>query len=248
MKTIYNYSREYSEKGAKKIRSDAAIKRRYSSLSSFLEYYYKKGMIDQNPANRITPPRQNKQVTLVPSAKTNRDIIDFISNGSLEGRKAAFQAKTCVRDAAIVMLIASTGIKVSELVDLNIEDLHLAGRYITVKGRKSQRTVYISESAAQLLGRHLATRLDTIAEYGHDEALFLSLKAKRLCIRSVEYMIKKYSEAIMDENEHLTPESMHKSFRNNIFIQSMNVPATSDICGLDQETSFLIHSCYIILC
>ncbi len=239
------FSRNYSDKGKKKIRSDAAIKRRYCSLSSFLEFYYKKGMIDQNPAKRITPPRQNIQVSLIPSVKMNRNIIDFISNGSLKGRKAAFQAKTCIRDAAIVMLLASTGIKVSELVELNIEDIHLDELYLTVKGRKSQRTIYISESTAQALGRYLSIRLDTIAEYGHDDALSLSLKSKKLCIRSVEYMIKKYSEAIMDENEHLTPESMHKSFRNNIFIQSMNVPATSDICGLDQETLMLYYRPYI---
>ena len=166
------FSREYSDNGKKRIRSDAAIRRRYSSLSSFLEFYYKKGMIDQNPATRVTPPRKNIQVALSPSAKTNQNIIDFISNGSLGGRKAAFQAKTCTRDAAIVLLIASTGIKVSELVELNIDDLHLDELYFTVKARKSQRMVYISESTAQAVGKYLDIRLDTIAEYGHDEALF----------------------------------------------------------------------------
>ncbi|SEA88952.1 hypothetical protein SAMN05216349_1457 [Oribacterium sp. KHPX15] len=134
-----DYSREYTDKGQIKVRSDAAIKRRFFALSSFLDYYYKKDMIDRNPASKVTPPRVdiNRPVPITTTVNTNRNIIDFISNGTLEGRRAAFQEKTCLRDAAIFTLIASTGIKVSELVNMNIEDVNLDEHYISINGRRN---------------------------------------------------------------------------------------------------------------
>ena len=240
-----DYSRTYMDNGETKMRSDSAIKRRYSSLSSFLNYYYRLDMIDSNPATKVIPPRISSQINIPPQTNSNREVIDFIYHGSLEGKKAVFQEKTFLRDATIVTLIASTGIKVSELVELNIEDVHLDELYIIVNARKMQRKVYISESTAQTLGRYLSERLTVIAEYKHDNALFLSLRAKRICIRSVELMIKKYSEAAFDGKEHLTPESIHRTIRNTVFNQSKNVPVTCDICGLDSDTILQYYRPYI---
>ena len=158
-----DYSREYTDKGQIKVRSDAAIKRRFFALSSFLDYYYKKDMIDRNPASKVTPPRVdiNRPVPITTTVNTNRNIIDFISNGTLEGRRAAFQEKTCLRDAAIFTLIASTGIKVSELVNMNIEDVNLDEHYISINGRRNQkRLIYISDLTAVTISRYLATRLE----------------------------------------------------------------------------------------
>ncbi|WP_168171757.1 tyrosine-type recombinase/integrase [Oribacterium sp. C9] len=241
-----DYSREYTDKGETKIRSDAAIKRRYSSLSSFLAYYYKMDMIDRNPAAKVNPPKIRNQVQITPSVKTNRNIIDFISNGILEGRRAVFQEKTCLRDTAIVTLIASTGIKVSELVNMNIEDVDLEEHCISIYGRRNQkRSIYISDPTAVAISRYLAIRLEILPVHGHDEALFLSLQAKRLSVRAVEYMVKKYTEAFFDGADHLTPETIHQSFRNSIFMQSMNLPFTADICGLDRNTLLQYYRPYI---
>jgi site-specific recombinase XerD len=241
-----DYSREYTDKGVTKTRSEAAIKRRYSSLSSFFNYYYKLDMIDKNPVSKVTPPRIKKQYQITPSVKANRNIIDFIYNGKLEGRPGEFQGITNLRDAAIVTLIASTGIKVSELVNMNIEDVHLDEHYISIYGRgNKKRIIYISDPTAVAIGRYLDTRLEMIAEHGHDEALFLSLRATRLTVRAIEYMIKKYSQAVMNGDGHLTPEALHQSFRNSIFGQSMNLPFTSDVCGLARDSILQYYRPYI---
>ena len=240
-----HYSREYVDNGEVKTRSDAAIHRRYSSLSSFFTFFLKNGLVSRNPAFSVTPPKLNRQVAIAKTTKTNKDVIEFISKGSLEGQKGIYQDKTRVRDTAIVMLIAGTGIKLSELVNLDIEDVHLDTSCITIRNCKHARTIFISDSIAQALGQYLSERLELITEYGHDEALFISLKARRLSTRSVQYLVRKYSNAILDGEEYLTPEAMHKSFRNNMFSVSMNTAATFDLCGIDMKTLLRYYRPYI---
>ncbi|WP_139225843.1 hypothetical protein [Oribacterium sp. WCC10] len=76
-----DYSREYTDKGVIKTRSEAAIKRRYSSLSSFFNYYYKLDMIDRNPVSKVTPPRIKKQYQITPSVKDFLNIFLYLLNG-----------------------------------------------------------------------------------------------------------------------------------------------------------------------
>ena len=240
------YSREYRVNNEVKTRSNEALRHRLCAISSFFEYYSRYEMISRNPASKIKPPSVKKEVEIPSTDKTENDIVGFIFNGSLDGRRRAFQKRTGIRDAAIVAVFASSGIKVSDLVNLNIEDVHLDELYITLNRRKRHKKVYISTSAAQILGQYLSQRLGIIADHDHDTALFLSLRCKRMCIRSVQYMIKKYSNAVLGNGEHLTPEAIHRSFRNKIFIQSgNNIPMTSEICGISQATLYQYYGPYL---
>ncbi|WP_139297952.1 hypothetical protein [Oribacterium sp. KHPX15] len=64
-------------------------------------------------------------------------------------------------------------------------------------------------------------------------------------MRAVEYMIKKYSNAVLDGDEHLTPEFLHQSFRNSLFSQSTNSPFAPDICGLSRKTIMQYYRPYV---
>jgi integrase/recombinase XerC len=129
---------------------------------------------------------------------------------------------------------------------MDIEDVNLDEHYIVVYGRRNKkRIIYISDPTAVVISRYLAERLEIIPEHGHDEALFLSLRARRICVRSVEYMIKKYTKAFFNGDDHLTPESLHQSFRNNVFMQSLNIPVTANICGLDRDTLLQYYRPYV---
>ena len=238
-----DYSLEYVEKGEVKTRSEASVHRRYSSLSSFLDYFYRSYMIDQNPASRVVPPRPKRYITPVKSVTSHKEILDYISNNMLEGRKGAFQEKTKIRDTAIVMLMAGAGLKVSDIVSLNIEDLNLKENTLVLSRKRCKKTVYFSDIIGQALGNYLVQRLDVLPEKGHDNALFLSLKYKRICIRSVEKMLKKYAEAAGYAD--ITPESIHQSFCSNVFNQPLDIPVQTDICGLNKRTVLLYYRPYI---
>ncbi len=245
---IENYlehSKMFMDNGKMKTRSDAAEKRRYSTLSSFFSYYYKLEMIDRNPVDKVTPPYQKRYVTKVPTNSDNKELLDFVSSGDLEGKKAVFQERTRNRDIAILLLIMGAGIKASECVNIDLTDLHLESGYITVKNRKSNRNVYVSDYIAQAISRYLIERLSFVTEYGHEDALFISLKYKRICLRSIEIMLKKYSEAVFGTDNNVTAEALKQAFRNNLFNQTMNFTYVADFCGNEKDTIFLNYKAAI---
>ncbi len=119
---IENYlehSKTYMEKGLVKTRSDSAVKRRYSSLSSFISYYYDLDMINTNPVRKVRPPNPMKYKTRIPSDDSENDLLEFVSDGSYGGRSGKFHEHTRNRDTAIIMLIMHTGIKASECVSIS---------------------------------------------------------------------------------------------------------------------------------
>ena len=118
---IENYMehiRTYSQNGSRKETSVAGLHRKYASLSAFFNYYYKLGLIDSNPVHRVAAPKPPRHTTEMPTNEINYEMLDFVANGDLDGRAAAFKKHTAERDLAIVMLIIRAGIKVSDLVKL----------------------------------------------------------------------------------------------------------------------------------
>ena len=231
------YSRVYTVNGVTKERSLCAISRRYSTLSSFFTYFYRLDLIDRNPVNKVAPPGHTKKPASIPANEAVFEMLDFVMNGTLGGRKDKFHSHTKERDIAIVLLIMGAGIKASEAVELDIDDLHLDDGFIAVRSRKSVRTVFISDTVSEAVSKYLAKRLEIIPVHGNEAALFLSLQCRRICVRAVEKMIKEYSSAMFCGKDHLTPAALRQSFRNNLFYQAISM--TSNACGNHRDTEWL---------
>ncbi len=229
------YSRTHSKGRAGVEMSLSGLARRHGALSSFFDYYYKLDLIDKNPVHKVPAPRPERNTTPIPTNSINFEMLDFVINGDLGGRRNEYRVHTKERDLAIILLIMGAGIKGSDVVNLDIDDVHLEGNYINVRTRKSVRMVYFSDYISRAVGQYLAKRLDLIAQYGDDNALFLSLQGKRICLRAVQKMIKKYSSAMFDDRDHLTGEALALSFRNNIFYRTKNIPITSAASGNVEE-------------
>ena len=225
------YCKTYRAHGVVKERSVCAICRRYSSLSSFFSYFYRLYLIDSNPLSRVKRPDPIRDSTAVPSNENNQELIDWILKKDLGGRKNAFREHTRERDLAIILLLMGTGMKISAVVNLDINDLHLEDNSLTARIRKSERTIFFSDMISEAIGKYLEQRLQIIPERGDDTALFLSLQRKRICPRAVQKMIKKYSSAMFDGKDHLTAGSLNQSFRNNVFEQTSNINLTAEACG-----------------
>lgn len=161
-------------------------------------------------------------------------MLDFVVNGDLGGRRNEFRVHTKERDLAIIMLIMGAGLKGSDVVNLDINDINLEGNFVIVRSRKSTRTVHFSDAISLAVGQYLSKRLDIIAEHGHDNALFLSLQGKRMCLNAVQKIIKKYSSAMFNDKDYLTVMALSLSFRNNVFDKTKNIPITSAASGNDK--------------
>lgn len=176
-KTTYGNGKHYSEN---------TRARRISSLKSFYDYLYEREVITKNPAHKLTIPK--KEQGTVPIFMTLKDAQKLLkaTEGEIHG----------LRDKTIITLFLTTGMRLSELVNLDIDDI--TGTQIKIKqgkGNKS-RVVNISPEVAELIQEYLTQK-----PYINGRALFTSQKCNRISREGVQKMIDKYvKKAGLDSN------------------------------------------------
>lgn len=240
------YLRCATVKGKPKLSSNQTLKRKLCALSSFFDYYFQEGFITYNPLLKVNRP----VVSQIPSPGSdmhdNLKLLDFVSKGNLPSEEMIkYQNKLRSRDTAILSLIMGAGIKSSECVELNIQDLDLEHNCITIRSRREPNRISISSYTADILSNYLAERMEIITFYGHDDALFLSLQKKRLGIRSIELLLKKYSSILFGDDHSIKATDMRNAFRKNVFTTSKNIFITSDMTGNAATTLLRSYTPYL---
>jgi site-specific recombinase XerD len=139
--------------------------------------------------------------------------------------------KQKTRDLAILTLMLGTGIRVSECIGLNIQDVDLKndGIRITRKGGK-EVTVYFGDEVEEALLNYLAERKSILPASGHEDALFLSNQKKRLCVRSVENLVGKYTKTVTP-NKHITPHKLRSTYGTNLYRETGDIYLVADVLG-----------------
>ena len=153
------------------------------------------------------------------------------SGEDLTERQKAFHEKTKVRDLALLTLLLGTGIRVSECVGLDINDVDFKNDGIRIhrKGGK-EVTVYFGEEVEDALKEYLKEREHIIPEEGHEDALFLSLQRKRMSVRSVEKLVKKYSR-IVTPLKKITPHKLRSTYGTNLYRETGDIYLVADVLG-----------------
>ena len=160
------------------------------------------------------------------------DFLDNVESGSgLSDRAKAFHDKDLKeRDIAIMTLFLGTGIRISELVGLNIEDVDFETNAfkITRKGG-NQSILYFNEEVKQALLAYLNKRFDS-KEPDEDPALFLSLKKKRISVRNVQVLVKKYAE-LTTPLKKITPHKLRTTFGTNLYSETNDIYVVAEVLG-----------------
>ena len=240
------FSRTYTLNGEVKQRSASALKRRLCAISSFFTYYEKNDLIDRNPVRNIHLPRPRTDFKNIPDTDITLELLDFVENSSLpSARERQFQNILRKRDTALLLLIIGAGIKASECEALDICDIDLKNNVIYVHGRNPYNRVQISPYISSKLGEYLEERLETIAVYGHDDALFLSLRKKRISTRTIEALVQKYGEGYFGKDVRITPMDLRMAFKHNVFTSSRSITATSRLTGISELSLISDYTPYL---
>ena len=240
------FSRTFTVNGEVKERSDSSLKRRICALSSFFTYYEKNDLIDRNPVRNIPLPNPKPDFTNIPDTDITHKLLDFVENNSLSSAKACqYQNILRKRDTALLLLIIGAGIKASECEALDICDIDLKNNVISVHGRNPYNIVQISPYISSKLGEYLEERLETITVYGHDEALFLSLQKKRMSVRAMELLVKKYVAEYFGKDVRITPKDLRMAFKHNVFTTSRNIAVTSRLTGINERSLINDYAPYL---
>ena len=216
----------------KNMNREQGIKRKFFSLKSFFGYLCRVGLLTVNPTLSMQMPRTHaKEIVRLDSEEMKELLAEVDSGSGLSGRQKAFHERTRLRDSALLALMLGTGIRVSECVGLNLDDVDMkeSGIHIRRKGGK-ETTVYFNAEVARRLNEYLSVRtgIETLPE--HKNALFLSLRNQRITVRSVEYLVKKYASIIAPKKK-ITPHKLRSSYGSAVYKETNDIYLVADILG-----------------
>lgn len=215
-----------------KVNKERGISRKISSLKAFYNYFYKSEMIKTNPAALVTLPKKHEKEIIRLDADEVALLLDFVENGDgLTEKQLAYHKKNKIRDLAIMTLMLGTGIRVSECVGIDIKDVDLKNDGVKVhrKGGK-EVIVYFGDEVRAVLLDYMEERKRIIPEKGHENALFLSMQNKRISVRSIENMVKKYS-ALVTNIKHITPHKLRSTYGTNLYKETGDIYLVADVLG-----------------
>ena len=227
---LSSYNATLSEKSYTNCSTSKA--RKLSAIRSLLTYFYRKGKLPENVSTKIDTPKIKEK----PIIRLEVDeIVKLLDNAECpEGfskRQNSYNKLTRKRDVALLTLLLGTGIRVSECVGLNINDIDfkINGFKITRKGG-GQVILYFSNEVADALKEYLEERLSNKYVDKDETALFLSLQNKRLGVRSVENLVKKYSKSCIPLKK-ITPHKLRSTYGTNLYRQTGDIYIVADVLG-----------------
>ncbi|MBP5254060.1 MAG: tyrosine-type recombinase/integrase [Lachnospiraceae bacterium] len=209
-----------------------AIKRKLASLRSFYKYFYMRERITYNPVELVAMPKLHEKNIVRLDADEVAELLDHVEAGSgLTKKQQAFHEKSKIRDMAMMSLFLGTGIRVSECVGLNLSDVDFKNSGISIhrKGGK-EVTVYFGEEVEEALGAYLEERRQMTPCEGHEEALFLSSQMKRMSVRTVENMVKKYTQTVTT-SKNITPHKLRSTYGTALYQETGDIYLVADVLG-----------------
>ena len=212
---------------------ERGLKRKMSSLRSFYAYYFKREMIHTNPTVLVDVPKIHQKSIIRLEADEVAMLLDYIEHGGddLTGQKKVYYEKTKDRDLALVTLLLGTGIRVSECVGLDIEDVDFKnnGIKVTRKGG-NEMVVYFGPEVEKALKNYLEVRKNIVPVEGHEHALFYSTQRKRIGVQAVENLVKKYARQVTTTKK-ITPHKLRSTYGTALYQETGDIYLVADVLG-----------------
>ena len=214
--------------------TEKGLARKMSALRSFYAYFFKRQVIKTNPTLLVDMPKLHDKAIIRLDTDEVATLLEYVEHGGddLTGQRKVYFEKTKNRDLAILTLLLGTGIRVSECVGLDIQDVDFKnnGVKVTRKGG-NEMVVYFGEEVENALKMYLyTTRKSTTALPGHENALFLSTQRKRIGVQAVENMVKKYARQITP-NKKITPHKLRSTYGTALYKETGDIYLVADVLG-----------------
>lgn len=222
----------FNEQNHEIMNQERGIMRKISSLKSFYNYFFRTEKLTTNPAALVRLPKLHDKEIIRLDVDEVALLLDAVEQGEgLTEKQKTFHKRTRLRDLALLTLLLGTGIRVSECVGLDINDVDFknGGIHIHRKGGK-EVTVYFGSEVENALQDYLDERFGIIPEEGSEQALFLSMQRKRMNVRSVENLVKKYAH-IVTPLKKITPHKLRSTYGTNLYRETGDIYLVADVLG-----------------
>lgn len=212
---------------------ELGIMRKLSSLRSLFEYLFKNKHVDANIATLVTLPKLHDKPILRLEPDEMQRLLDTVSSGDgLTKAQQRYLKFTKARDTAMLLLFLGTGIRVSECVGLNLEDLDFeTNAFLVTRKGGDQSILYFPQQVADALQEYLAEREKIETQPGHEDALFLSLQKRRITQRAVQNLVKKYAMVAAPLKKRISPHKLRSTFGTNLYLETGDIYLVADVLG-----------------
>lgn len=206
--------------------------RKTASIRTFYRYFYRKQRIEHNTASLLNLPKKHEQAIIRLEVDEIAKLLDSVENGDkLTKDQQKYHNKTKVRDLAIMTLLLGTGIRVSECVGLDIQDLDFDTNGMKVHRKGGAEVIlYFGDEVADALLDYLDERQLIYAKEGSENALFLSMQKSRISVRAVENLVKKYSRTVTTLKK-ITPHKLRSTYGTQLYRETGDIYLVADVLG-----------------
>ena len=210
-----------------------SIGRKLSSLRAFFRFAEQRGLRRENPTTGIHSPKIEHRLPVFLDEDTVGRIMALPDAGTPRG----------ARDAAILELFYSTGMRRAELTGLDLHDLNLTARTVRVLGkRRKERILPLGDHARRAIERYLAVRQGPDSVPAHDtDALFLNTRGDRLSSRSVSTIVHEHIRAVSDQRK-CSPHVLRHSFATHLLNRGADLQAVRELLGHESLSTTQIYA------
>lgn len=217
---------------------ESAKARKLCSVRALFRYLYSHDMIKQNVTEKVTMPKlREKPILRLDDNEVNSIFENFELNNLFysENMDNYNNNNTKIRDIAIITLLLSTGIRVSECVGIDVDDLDLEnGKFNVVRKGEKSSILYIPKDAIVAIENYLAFRANYLKKKKIDStaipALFLSLQNKRISVRAVENIVKKYA-AVVAPLKSISPHKLRSTYGTALYRSTKDIYVVAEVLG-----------------
>lgn len=211
---------------------ERAKARKLSSVRAMYKYFFNKGLIEVNNTSKVATPKIHEKEIIRLEGNEVSSLLDTAEYGSGLSRHASgYHDKTRIRDIAILTLFLGTGIRISELVGLNNESIDFSNNsFIVTRKGGNQAILYFSEEVGDALAAYLAQKEEDPRVAPDEHALFLSLQYRRITVRAVENLVKKYAK-IVSPLKKITPHKLRSTYGTSLYRETGDIYIVADVLG-----------------
>lgn len=223
---IKDYTKELEEEGKKA----STISRCIASIRSFYQFVVKKGKVRKDPTEHIQSPKIEKRVPSVLTAKEVELLLEQPKDVDLKG----------IRDKAMLEFAYATGMRVTEIISLDVDDVNLKEGFVTCHHAGKQRNIPLGNMALKALTEYMEEARDVLIKYDQERALFVNINGRRLTRQGFWKIIKYYKEQAHITKD-ITPHVLRHSFATHLLQNGADLKAIQTMLGHSDISSTQVY-------
>ena len=222
---------DYANSLMKRGKSPATVTRSVASLKSFYSCLMSKGFVNRNPAKGVSPAKVERKL---PQVLTSKEVELFLEQPECTDLKG-------YRDRAMLELLYATGIRVSELIELDIDDLNLPGGVLKCFSKGRERIIPLYSTAVRALNEYINSVRPQLVESPNETALFVNMSGERMSRQGFWKLIKYYQEKAGIQKD-ITPHTLRHSFAAHLLENGADLRSIQEMLGHADISSTQIYS------